>query len=425
MHDIRWIKDNAEKFDQLLIKRNLPVLSDKVLELDNERRHTISITQMLQHARKEKSKLIGTFKNKNSPEYKQAIEDATHINEKLQELENAKNQGDKLDELLATIPNLLDESVPDGISEDYNQEVKKVGKIREFDFQPKQHFELGEALGMMDFSQTAKISGSRFVTLKSKLARLERAIASFMLDIHTKEFNFLEISPPYLVHDYAMFGAGQLPKFSADSFVTTNGYRLIPTGEVLLVNLVYDTILKADELPVHVCAYTPCFRSEAGSAGRDTRGMIRLHQFHKVELVSIVHPQHSETEQQLLLNMAETVLQRLELPYRVMLLCAGDTGFTSRKTFDLEVWLPGQGTYREISSCSNCGDFQARRLKARYKAETGNLFVHTLNASGLPIGRTMAAILENYQNQDGTINIPHALIKYMDGIDKIDLSSLS
>ncbi|AIL64698.1 Serine--tRNA ligase [Rickettsiales bacterium Ac37b] len=422
MHDAKWIKDNSEKFDQLLMKRKLPALSETVLELDNERRHTITITQMLQHARKEKAKLISTFKNKNSPEYKQALEDATHINEKLQELEEKKHQGDKLEELLATIPNLLDDDVPDGKNEEDNVEVKKVGQIREFDFKPKQHFELGETLGMMDFSQTAKISGSRFVTLKSKLARLERAIANFMLDIHTREFHFLEISPPYLVHDYAMFGAGQLPKFSDESFVTTNGYRLIPTGEVSLVNLVYDTILKAEELPIRVCAYTPCFRSEAGSSGRDTKGMIRLHQFSKVELVSIVHPEQSDQEHQLLVNMAETVLHRLELPYRIMLLCAGDTGFTSKKTFDLEVWLPGQGKYREISSCSNCGDFQARRLKARYKAENGNSFVHTLNASGLPIGRTMAAILENYQNQDGSINIPHALIKYMDGIDKIDLS---
>jgi seryl-tRNA synthetase len=288
----------------------------------------------------------------------------------------------------------------------------------------KQHFEIGEHLGMMDFVQTAKISGSRFVTLKADLARLERALINFMIDIHTKEFEFQELSPPYLVRPQAMYNVGQLPKFQYDSFETTTDYRLIPTGEVPLTNMVADSILAREILPTRYVAYTPCFRSEAGSAGRDVRGMIRMHQFSKVELVTITTPDESENEHEFMLNAAEEVLRRLDLSYRVMLLCSGDTGFQSKKTYDLEVWLPGQHQYREISSCSNCGDFQARRMKARYKefGRTDTTFVHTLNGSALAIGRTIIAILENYQNSDGSITIPDALISYMGGIDRIEPS---
>jgi seryl-tRNA synthetase len=418
MLDIKWIRENAELFDTVLAKRNIEPMAKTIIDLDEEKRQLITLIQQLQHAKNEKAKLIPEIKDKSSFEYKQAVNDASDIRNKLSELEIKLVQEDKLNETLANIPNLPDEDVPVGADEKSNKEIRKWGEIKDFDFKPKQHFEIGEKLNLIDFEQTAKISGSRFVTLKGALSTLERALANFMLDIHTTEHGYMEVSPPHLVRPSAMYGVGQLPKFAEDSFETTNNYRLVPTAEVPLTNLVADKIIKEDELPLRYTAFSYCFRSEAGSAGRDTRGMFRQHQFSKVELVSITRPEDSDKEHERLTNAAEVILQRLKLPYRVMLLSTGDMGFSAKKTYDLEVWLPGQGKYREISSCSNCGDFQARRMKARFKIEKTkeNHLVHTLNGSGLAIGRTIIAIIENYQNEDGTITVPEALLPYMKGI---------
>jgi seryl-tRNA synthetase len=375
----------------------------------------------LQQQRNNQAKMLGQIKDKTGTEFQKAKEEAGEINKKLDEL-NAKSDSDKkLEAILETLPNIIGEEVPLGEDESHNKIIRTVGIIPDI-ANPKEHFELGENLGLMDFEQTAKISGSRFVTLTGGLARLERALASFMLDIHTKEFDYLEVSPPALVRPSAMYNTGQLPNLEEESFVTTNDYRLIPTAEVSLTNLVADKIIAREELPIRFTAYTPCFRSEAGSAGKDTRGMIRVHQFNKVEMVSITTPDESEAEHQRMLSAAETILQRLKLPYRVMLLCSGDTGFCSKKTFDLEVWLPGQNQYREISSVSNCSDFQARRLKARYKefGASETTLVHTLNGSGLAVGRTLIAVLENYQNQDGSIRVPDVLVPYMGGLTRIN-----
>ena len=347
-------------------RRGIESVSKKILDMDEHKRQMVTLVQRLQSARKEKANSIAKLANSNSSELVTLKRDANHIKDKLTELENKLNNDDDLEALLMTLPNIPAEDVPDGEDENHNIELRKWGKIPEFKFSPKAHYEIGEDLGMMDFAQTAKISGSRFVTLKRDLAKLERAFANFMLDIHTSKYNYQEISPPLLVHDQAMFGVGQLPKFSEESFLTTNGYRLIPTSEVSLTNLVANMVLDASILPLRYTAYTPCFRSEAGAAGRDTRGMIRLHQFNKVELVSITKVEDSEEEHERMTKIAEEILKLLELPYRVMLLCSGDMGFSAKKTYDLEVWLPSQNKYREISSCSNCGDFQARRLKARY-----------------------------------------------------------
>jgi seryl-tRNA synthetase len=421
MLDIKWIRENPEEFDRLLSLRGLKARSEEILSLDEEKRQLITLIQQLQHVRKEKSKELGLIKNKASREFEQTKKDAEDIKEKLEELEKEAAKEDKLAYIMDRLPNLPAEGVPTGEDEFANVEVRKHGEIRQIN-NPKQHFELGENLGMMDFVQTAKISGSRFVTLKSDLAKLERALASFMIDIHTKDFGFTEVAPPYLVRNEAMYGTGQLPNLAEDSFETTNGYRLIPTSEISLANLVADMIIPREQLPMRFVAHTPCFRSEAGSAGKDTRGMFRVHQFNKVELVVISAPDESDDEHEYITNAAETILKRLELPYRVMLLSTGDMGFCARKTYDLEVWLPGQNRYREISSCSNCGDFQARRTKSRYKefGSTQTTFVHTLNGSGLAVGRTLIAILENYQNEDGSITIPKALVSYMGGQEKID-----
>lgn len=421
MLDIKWIRDNPEEFDRLIATRGLNPLSSHILELDEKKRQDTTLIQQLQHARKEISKKLAETKDKASKEFEQIRRDAEDIKEKLEELEKSSVGDDVLQKIMDNLPNIPASDVPYGVDEAGNIEIRKHGAPEEFS-NPKQHFVLGENLDMMEFTQTAKISGSRFVTLKSDLAKLERAIASFMLDIHTREFGFMEISPPLLVKDQAMYGTGQLPKLADESFNTTNGYRLIPTSEVSLTNMVSDMIIAREKLPIRFTAYTPCFRSEAGAAGRDTRGMIRLHQFNKVELVSITTPEESEQEHEYITNAAETILKRLDLPYRVMLLCSGDMGFSAKKTYDLEVWLPGQNKYREISSCSNCGDFQARRMKSRYKefGQTNTTFVHTLNGSALAVGRTLIAILENYQNEDGSITIPDALVNYMGGIEKID-----
>ncbi|WP_218460533.1 serine--tRNA ligase [Rickettsia sp. TH2014] len=420
MLNIKWIRENQELFDEKLSQRFIEPMSSKIAMLDGEKRKITGLIQEFQHARKVKSKILGNMASKRGEEFEELQRDVKHINEKLEELEQDLNNNNELNELLNMLPNIPDEEVPYGMDESMNKLVRTYGETNPNALN-KQHCELGTKLNLMDFEQTAKISGARFVTLKGDLAKLERALINFMIDVHTKEFDFFEISPPVLVRDNAMYNAGQLPKFAEESFATTNGYRLIPTAEVSLVNIVADTIIPREKLPMRYVAYTPCFRSEAGSSGRDTRGMIRLHQFGKVELVSITTPEESKNEHEYITNASETILQKLNLPYRVMLLCTGDMGFAAKKTYDIEVWLPGQKQYREIASCSNCGDFQARRMKARYKEFGSNetTLVHTLNASGLPIGRTMVAILENYQNEDGSITIPDVLINYMGGLQKI------
>jgi len=421
MLNIKWIRENQELFDEKLKQRFIKPMAKKIEELDGKKRKITNLMQEFQHARKVKSKILGNMNSKSGEEFEGLQRDVKDINEKLEELEQDLNNNNELNELLNTLPNIPEEEVPYGLDESMNKLIRTYGEIN-LNSLNKQHFELGTKLNLMDFEQTAKIiSGSRFVTLKGDLAKLERALINFMLDVHTKEFDFFEISPPVLVRDAAMYNSGQLPKFAEDSFETTNGYRLIPTAEVPLVNMVADTIIAREKLPMRLVAYTPCFRSEAGSSGRDTRGMIRLHQFGKVELVSITTPEESKNEHEYITSVSEAILQKLELPYRVMLLCTGDMGFAAQKTYDIEVWLPGQKQYREIASCSNCGDFQARRMKARYKefGSSETTLVHTLNASGLPIGRTMVAILENYQNEDGSITVPEVLVNYMGGLQKI------
>ena len=333
-----------------------------------------------------------------------------------------RDQASVLQAILQELPNIPAEDVPDGLDENDNVEVRVVGDKPSLDAEPREHFDLGEALGQMDFELAAKLSGARFVVLKAGLARMERALANFMLDLHTAEFGYTEVIPPALVKDDTVYGTGQLPKFAEDLFHTDDGYWLIPTAEVPLTSLVAGDILRQDDLPLRYTAWTPCFRSEAGAAGKDTRGMIRQHQFSKVELVSITYPKNSNEELERMTACAEEVLKRLGLAYRVILLCTGDMGFSARKTYDLEVWLPGQDRYREISSCSNCWDFQARRMRARFRPNggKGTEFVHTLNGSGLAVGRAMIAIIENYQNSDGSITVPDALRAYMGGLEKIE-----
>ena len=339
------------------------------------------------------------------------------LNVKKKEIDLAE----QIHQLLSEIPNIPSQDVPIGDNENLNLEIRKIGMPPVFDFETKDHVDLGLALGLMDFEQAGKLSGARFVVLRGILAKFERAISSFMLDVHTREFGYIEISPPILVRSDAMYGTGQLPKFSDDLFQTTNDFWLIPTAEVPLTNLVANDIINKNELPIRMTALTPCFRSEAGAAGKDTRGMLRQHQFNKVELVSICHPNESEKEHERMTNAAEEILKKLELPYRVVVLCTGDLGFSAAKTYDIEVWLPGQDNYREISSCSNCKDFQARRMLTRFQAsnEKGTNFVHTLNGSGLAVGRCLIAIIENYQNEDGSITIPKVLRPYMDGLEII------
>ena len=418
MHDIKFIRENPEAFDSALARRGLAPQSAELLALDEEKRAKITRIQALQARRNEVAKEIPQRK-KAGEDVAALIAEGNQIKEQIAALEAEAEHG-ALEDALLRIPNILAEDVPAGSDESGNVELRKVGTPTAI-ANPKDHVALGEALGLMDFSSAAKISGARFVVLKGALARLERALAAFMLDMHTSEFGYSETNPPYLVRDNALLGTGQLPKFAEDLFKTTNDYWLIPTAEVSLTNLVAGDILDAGALPLHFTAHTPCFRSEAGSAGKDTRGMIRQHQFSKVELVSITAPEDSNAEHARMTNCAEEVLKRLGLPYRVMLLCAGDTGFGARKTYDIEVWLPGQGAYREISSCSNCGDFQARRMKARFKRAGAKEteFVHTLNGSALAVGRTLVAVMENYQQPDGSIKIPEALVPYMGGLKEI------
>jgi len=418
MHDIRFIREHPQAFDDGLKKRNLPPLSAELLAIDKQRRAAISQSEAAQAKRKALSRQIGIAKGKGEPADQLMAEVAALETE----LRNGEAEAQRLDEELTrrleVLPNLPLDDVPDGADETANLEIRRVGNQRNFGFEAKDHVALGEATGEMDFASAARISGSRFVFLKGRLARLERAIAQFMLDLHTSpEGGYTEVNPPFLVRDNAAYGVGQLPRFADQMFHTDDGFWLIPTAEVPLTNLVNDTVLDEKDLPLRFTAWTPCFRSEAGAAGKDTRGMIRMHQFPKVELVSITTPEQSAAEHERMTGRAEEVLKRLAIPFRTVVLCGGDMGPAARKTYDIEVWLPGQGRYREISSCSNCGDFQARRMDARCRkaGEKGARFVHTLNGSALAVGRTLVAIMENYQQKDGTVVIPEALRPYLDG----------
>jgi len=424
MFDIRWIRENPEEFDRGMARRGLPPQSAALLELDAERRGLLAELQELQARRNAASKEIGRAMASGERERAEELKrEVAALKGRMQELEEAaRTKEEELKTHLAALPNIPLDEVPDGEDENDNVEIRRVGEPSRFDFEPKQHFELGEALGMMDFERAARISGARFVVLRGALARLERALAQFMLDLQTERNGYEEVNPPLLVRDEALFGTGQLPKFAEDLFRTTDGRWLIPTAEVPLTNLVREEIVPQDALPMRFCALTPCFRSEAGAAGRDTRGMIRQHQFEKVELVSITAPEEGRAELDRKTACAEEVLKRLGLPYRVVVLCTGDMGFSAQMTHDIEVWLPGQDTYREISSVSLCGDFQARRMNARYRPEDGKgtRFVHTLNGSGLAVGRTLVAVMENFQQADGSIVIPEALRPYMGGMERIE-----
>ncbi len=424
MFDIRWIRENPEEFDRGMARRGLPPQSATLLELDAERRRLLAELQELQARRNAASKEIGRAMASGERERAEELKrEVAAIKGRMQELEEAARAKDEeLKMHLAALPNIPLDEVPDGEDENDNVEVRRVGDPPRFDFEPKQHFELGEALGLMDFERAARISGARFVVLRGALARLERALAQFMLDLQTEQNGYEEVNPPLLVRDDALFGTGQLPKFAEDLFRTTDGRWLIPTAEVPLTNMVREEIVPQDALPMRFCALTPCFRSEAGAAGRDTRGMIRQHQFEKVELVSITTPEEGRAELDRKTACAEEVLKRLGLPYRVVVLCTGDMGFSAQMTYDIEVWLPGQDTYREISSVSLCGDFQARRMNARYRpeGEKGTRFVHTLNGSGLAVGRTLVAVMENFQQADGSIVVPEALRPYMGGMERIE-----
>ena len=423
MLDIKWIRENPEALDAALKKRGAEPLSAKLIELDDKRRAHLTKLQESQERRNSASKEIGKAKASGDEAAAQkAIAEVAEIKAFIQSGEEVERElNEALEVELSAIPNVPLDDVPVGLSEDDNVVYRTVGEKPSLSFAPKEHYELGEALEIMDFEMAAKLAGSRFVILKGKLARLERALAQFMLDLHTGENGYIEVSPPLLVRDDVMYGTGQLPKFAEDSFKTTDGRWLIPTAEVPLTNLVRDSILEEKNLPLRMTAFTPCFRSEAGSAGRDTRGMLRVHQFPKVEMVSITKAEESEAELERMLGCAEEVLKRLDIHYRVMTLCSGDMGFGARKTYDIEVWLPGQDAYREISSCSVCGDFQARRMNARYRVEGEKkpTYCHTLNGSGLAVGRTLIAVLENYQNEDGSINVPEVLQPYMGGLSVI------
>ncbi|MEE2920992.1 MAG: serine--tRNA ligase [Pseudomonadota bacterium] len=426
MFDIRAIRDNPDAF-RAAWNRKKPGLGDSVDDIlahDGAVRTAVTDKQEAEKLRNETSKLIGKAKaSGDEAEFerlRKVVADAKDTIEAAGEQEEAARK--LLDDLLYGLPNIPLDEVPDGQDEDGNVEQSRWGEPKAFAFDVKDHADLGEALGMMDFETAAKMSGARFVLLSGKLARLERALAAFMLDVQTEEHGYTECSPPVLVKDQALVGTGQLPKFEEDLFKTTGDHFLIPTAEVPLTNIVRETIIEASYLPRRFTAHTPCFRSEAGSAGRDTKGMIRLHQFNKVELVSVVANQEEGlAELERMTRSAEAILKKLDLPFRRMLLCAGDMGAGARKTYDLEVWLPSQDTYREISSCSYCGDYQARRMNARYRPEPGAKpeFVHTLNGSGLAVGRTLVAILENYQNEDGSITVPEALRNYMGGLEVI------
>ncbi|NNU17328.1 serine--tRNA ligase [Parvularcula sp. ZS-1/3] len=416
MHDIRWIKDNPELFDRAMVRRGDDARAADLIAIDEKRASTVKAMNDAQAEQKQVSKKIGAAKGQGDEAAAQAaMAEVGALKNRVKELEEEERQlAAKLREELLPIPNIMDEDVPEGADESDNIELRSWGEPKTIE-NAKDHVDLGEALGMMDFEAAAKLSGSRFVVLKRDLAKLERALANFMLQMHTEEFGYEEVQTPVLVHAEPLEGTDKLPKFEEDLFKTTGDHYLIPTAEVTLTSLVADAILSEVELPKRMTAWTQCFRAEAGSAGRDTRGLIRMHQFSKVELVSVTTPEASDEEHERMTHCAEEVLKRLDLPFRTMLLCSGDIGFGAAKTYDLEVWLPSQGTYREISSCSNTRGFQARRMNARFRREGQKKpdFVHTLNGSGLAIGRTMVAILENYQQPDGSIAVPDVLKPFM------------
>lgn len=422
MHDIRLIRENPAAFDAALGRRGLEPLSANILALDEKSRAIKTEWQQAQARRNEASKAIGQAMAAKDVATADALKtEVAALKERMPALEaEERSVGELLTALLAAIPNLPASDVPDGGDEADNVELSRWGTPRDFDFAPQDHADFGPSLGL-DFEGGAALSGARFTALRGQMARLHRALAQFMLDMQTATHGYEETIVPLLVKDDALFGTGQLPKFAEDLFKTTDGRWLIPTAEVSLTNLVAEQIVPEDRLPLRLTALTPCFRSEAGSAGRDTRGFIRQHQFEKVELVAICKPEDSDAEHERMVAAAEAVLQALNLPYRKMLLCTGDMGFGARKTYDLEVWLPSQATYREISSVSNCGDFQARRMNARTRAEGAKqtMFLHTLNGSGLAVGRTLVAVLENYQQADGSVLIPDALLPYMGGLTKL------
>lgn len=420
MHDIRWIREAPEAFDRAMARRGLPPQAGPILALDERRRATQTELQQLQNRRNEASKEIGQAKRQGL-DAQTLMDEVARIKERLAALEEEERRlSEGLNNLLSELPNAPAEDVPEGADETANVEIRRVGEPLRRNG-TKEHFDLGEALGLMDFATAAKLSGSRFVVLRGALARLERALGQFMLDLHVAEHGYTEIAPPYLVRSDALYGTGQLPKFAEDLFRTTTDHWLIPTAEVPLTNVVAGEILDQEALPLRLTALTPCFRSEAGAAGRDTRGMIRQHQFHKVEMVSVTAPEDSDRELERMVGCAEEVLKRLGLAYRVVALSCGDMGFSARRTYDIEVWLPGQNAYREISSCSTCGDFQARRMNARCrpKGEKATRFVHTLNGSGVAVGRALIAVLETYQQDDGSIVVPEVLRPYMGGTEII------
>jgi len=426
MHDIAYIRANPQAFDAALSRRGADPVADRIIALDAKKREASTKVQQAQSRRNDASKAIGQAMGQGDKDKAEALKaEVADIKASMPQWEDAASAaGSELDDLLATLPNLPADDVPDGKDEADNVEVHQWGKKRAFDFEPKEHADLGPALGM-DFETGAKLSGARFTFLRGDMARLHRALAQFMLDTQTRKNGYTECNPPVLVNDDAMYGTDKLPKFAEDSFRTTDDRWLIPTSEVSLTASVAGEILPDLTQPIRLTAHTLCFRSEAGAAGRDTRGFIRQHQFEKVEMVSICRPEDSAAEHERMTECAEQLLQTLDLPYRRVLLCTGDMGFGARKTYDLEVWLPGQGAWREISSCSNTGDFQARRMNARYRpeGEKKTAFVHTLNGSGLAVGRTLVAVMENYQNADGSVTVPDALTPYMGGVDRLEAVS--
>ena len=414
MHNINYIRENPIEFDNFMKTRGEKAIANKIIDIDKEKRETQTVLQSLLAERNQISKTIGKLKSekKDITNEMAKVEDLKNKLNALKELETLKD--DELKAILSRLPNIPDSTTPIGSDEEENVFYRDWGNKPSFDFDPKLHFEIGENANLMNFETATKLSGPRFVILKGQLSKLERAIANFMLDKHTSANGYVEMHVPYLVKGETLYGTGQLPKFGDDLFTAGDDHWLIPTAEVPLSSLCSNQILNVSQLPMRVTSYTPCFRSEAGAAGKDTRGMLRQHQFTKVELVSLVEPEHSSDELERMLNCAEGILKDLNLHYRVMTLCTGDMGFGAKKTYDIEVWLPGEGKYREISSCSNCGDFQARRMNTRYKSNDKNIHVHTLNGSGLAVGRTLIAILENYQTLDGNVQIPEVLKKYFD-----------
>ncbi len=421
MHDIRRIREAPEAFDAALARRGMAPQAAGLVSLDAERRTAIAESERLRAEQNRIAKLIGQAKAKGEDAGALLTEAATLKAGEGNQAAQATEIGGRLDAVLSNLPNLLDPEVPDGADETANRVLHQHGTPAPLDFPARQHFEIGEALGLMEFAGAAKLAGSRFTVLRGPLARLDRALAQWMLTLHTEEHGYTETTVPYLVNAATMYGTGQLPKFEEDLFKTTDGRYLIPTAEVPLTNLAREEIIPEAALPWRLTALSPCFRSEAGSAGRDTRGMLRQHQFHKVELVSVTRPEESDAEHERMTQCAERVLTELGLVWRRMLLSAGDTGFGAARTYDLEVWLPGQAAWREISSCSNCRDFQARRMNARMKptAGKGNVFVHTLNGSGVAVGRALIAVLETHQQADGSITVPEVLRPYMGGLTRI------